>query len=154
MEGTPYIPERDPDLEILEKKKANLETIGSLVVEAKPEQANTHIAKEKLGHALLDMEVRKHEAETSFELDPAIRRRNAELDQLDNTHKESLDAILQKADSAIGTKDHVSVNASNHKARVLTSGKTTAQRRIVDIVMVSTIVILATLVVVLIFARN
>lgn len=153
MEGAPYIPENDPSLEILEKKKASVETIGSLIVESKPEQATKSLNKEKLGQALLDMEVRKHEAETSFELDPVIRRHNAELELLGNPPEQSLNKLLQKADTVIDKKAPP-ITPSTTKPVLQSAPKTKGQSRIIDIAMISTIVILALLVAILLITRK
>jgi hypothetical protein len=152
MEGSSYNPEFERQDEAREKKRPKVETIGSLVVEANPErgQAKQH-SKEKLGHALIDLETRKNSPEKNFELDPVLRGHGDDFAHA-GTSTTSLSGLLEKADAAIdgqsGTTGHAKA-----KPAARSKVKTTTQRRVVDVVMIGIILILATLVVVLASTR-
>ena len=155
MEGSPYNPEFDLDSpESIKKPKA--ETIGSFAVESKPEvDPKVREKKEKLGQALLDMEIRKNTPEKNYELDPALRQYAAAQDEVNHgSTSTSLDGLLQKADAAIDSGKEVPLSQSARKSSQQQTDSTKTRRRWLDIGMITTIVILATLVVTLIISRH
>jgi hypothetical protein len=153
MEGSSYNPEYDLKDETPEKKRPKVETIGSLVVEASPEHGpEKRHAKEKLGHTLVDLETRKTSPEKNFELDPVLRNGAHDLAPHSTTSTTSLNGLLKKADAAIDGKSDATAHAKA-KTAAQPNNTATTQRRVVDVVMISTILVLTTLVIVLILTR-
>jgi hypothetical protein len=177
---TPYTPEKAqlrPGTRVETLSRAELLTFSELIaVETTSlrnvyethligEQALRRLIAEYLQghdiHAALQREILEHEID--FERDPALRDNTVTADdkrgdttQLIAPGKESLNQLLQKAQSVIGFSDSDEFNyaqdrAHGHHQRPL---PVRPQRRPVDVIMAITIVLLVILVLVLLFGRH
>lgn len=154
MEGTPYNPEYSPEQDIEKKKKPSAETIGALFLEKNPElELRKNVTKEKLGQALVDLEINKPKRETNFELDPILRHLDDDLVVGGSTSTNSLGGLLQKADQSIATDSSQNDSQSSDTSHTASPGGKPGLK-IADILMYTIIIVLATLVIMLIITRN